>query len=69
MIVTYLRAHCCNNVARSAHVRPITKLSNQRELTQIANFGGENGGGSVEVARMDARDTFGSARSWRMFLR
>jgi hypothetical protein len=45
VIVTYRRAHCCNNVASKAHVRAMTKLRNQSELTQIADFEGEKGGG------------------------
>jgi hypothetical protein len=63
VIVRYRPAHCCSNVASRAHVRLMTKLRNQSELTQTADFGGENGGGSAGVARIAARDTFGSARS------
>ena len=63
MTVRYRRAHCCNNVASRAHVRLIAKLRNHKELTQIAYFGGEKGGGLAGVARIDERDTFGSARS------
>jgi hypothetical protein len=59
----YRRAHCCNNVASRAHVRLMTKLRNQSELAQTADFGGEKGGSLAGVARIDARDTFGSARS------
>jgi hypothetical protein len=59
----YRRAHCCNNVASRALVRLIAKLRNQSELTQTADFGGVNGGGLAGVARIDARDMFGSARS------
>jgi hypothetical protein len=59
----YRRAHCCNNVASRAHVRPITKLRNHSELTQTADFGGEKGGGLAGMARIDALDRFGSARS------
>jgi hypothetical protein len=61
--VRYRRAHCCNNVAKSAPVRLMTKLRNHNELTQIAYLGGENGGGVAGVERVDARDMFGSARS------
>ena len=39
----YRRAHCWSNVAKSAHVRLMTKLRNQRELTHTAEVGGENG--------------------------
>jgi hypothetical protein len=39
----YRRAHCCSDVARRAHVRLITKLRNQSELTQTAWLGGEKG--------------------------
>ena len=63
MIVRYRRAHCCNIVASRAHVRLIAKLRNQSELTQIAYFGGEKGGGLAGMARIDERDTLGSARS------
>jgi hypothetical protein len=52
--VRYRRAHCCNNVAKSAHVRLMTKLRNHSELTQIAYLGGENGGGVAGVARVNA---------------
>jgi hypothetical protein len=39
----------------------MTKLKNQREFTQMAYLGGENGGG---LARgMDARVAFGSAKT------
>jgi hypothetical protein len=41
----------------------MTKLNSQSEFTQIADFGGEKGGGLAGEARMDARDMFGSARS------
>ena len=63
-MVTYRRAHCCSNVASRAHVRLITKLSDQSELTKTADFGAEKGGGCAGVARIDVRDTFGLARSW-----
>ena len=39
------------------------KLKNQSELTHIAYFGGEKGGGLAGAAKMDARDTLGSANS------
>ena len=61
--MTYLRAHCCNSVASSAHVRLMAKLENQNELTQIAYVGGEKGGGLTGQARIDARDMLGSAIS------
>ena len=58
----YLRAHCCNDVAKRAQVRLVTKLKNQSEFTQTALFGGENGGG---VGGIGVRGTvpFGSART------
>jgi hypothetical protein len=43
----YRRAHCCSNVASRAQVILITKLRNQSALTQMAKFGGVNGGGEV----------------------
>ena len=54
----YRRAHCCSNVARRAHVRLITRLKNQSELTQTAWFGGENGGGE-EGRELELLDPFG----------
>jgi hypothetical protein len=61
----YRRAHFWSNVAKSAQVRLMTKLRNQRELTQTAYLGGVNGmdgSGSMEGMRMWV--PFESARSW-----
>jgi hypothetical protein len=44
----------------------MTKLKNQSELTQITYFGGENGGGLVELARIASPDMLGSARSGKI---
>ena len=62
-MLTYRRAHCCNNVASSAHVRLIDKLKNQSELTQMEYCGGEKGGGLAAVEGIGARDAFDSPRS------
>lgn len=59
----YRRVHCCNQVASSAHIRLRHKLKNQSELIKIADREGEKGGGSAGEARIDVRDTLGSARS------
>lgn len=61
--LTYLRAHCCNNVASKALVRLMAKLENQSEFTQIAYLGGEKGGGLSTLEGSDAGNTFVSARS------
>jgi hypothetical protein len=60
----YRRAHCCNNVAKRAQVRLITRLKNQSELTQTAYFGGENGmDGSDSVVGIETKDPLASACS------
>jgi hypothetical protein len=41
----------------------MTKLKNQREFTQIAYLGGENGGGLGTGEGMDVRGASGSART------
>jgi hypothetical protein len=41
----------------------MVKLESQSAFTQIAYLGGENGGGVTTVEEMNARVTFGSARS------
>jgi hypothetical protein len=41
----------------------MTKLKNQREFTQMAYFGGENGGGLGTGEGMDERGAFGLART------
>ena len=65
MIAIYRRDHCRNNVARRPQVRPITKLKNQRELTQTAYPGGENDGGmATEGTEVGGTVVFGSARIW-----
>ena len=43
--VIYRCDPCCSTVAVAAAVRLRIKLKNQRELTQMAYRGGENGGG------------------------
>ena len=48
----YRRAHCCSNVAKRAHVRLMTKLRNQSELTHTAEVGGENVDGSESEGGM-----------------
>jgi hypothetical protein len=60
----YRRAHCCNDVAKTAQVRLITKLKNQSEFTQMVYLGGENGGGTAGMDGMDVRGSvaFGSAK-------
>jgi hypothetical protein len=45
----YRRAHCCNNVAKSAHVRLMMRLKNHRTLTQMADEDGLNLDGSERV--------------------
>ena len=60
----YKRAHCCNKIANRAHVRLMTKLKNQSELTQTADAGGENGGGSGSVVGTVICDPLELARSW-----
>jgi hypothetical protein len=40
------------NTAMRAPVRLISRLKNQSELTKIADFGGENSGGSDGVGRV-----------------
>ena len=42
VILMYRRAHFCMNVANIAQVRLIDTLKNQSELTQMADFEGEN---------------------------
>jgi hypothetical protein len=59
----YRRVHCCIRVASKALVMLMAKLENQSRFTQTAYLGGENGGGLDSVEEIDARDTFGSARS------
>lgn len=49
----YRRAHCCNDVAKRAHVRLMTKLKDQSEFTQTAYVGGENWGGVETVEGME----------------
>jgi hypothetical protein len=58
----YRRDHCCRDVANSAHVRLMTKLKNQSEFTQMAYFGGVNGGG-LTTGEMDLCVAFESART------
>jgi hypothetical protein len=60
----YRRAHWCNDVAKRAHVRLISRLKNQSEFTQTEYLGGENGGGVATNEGMDVRGAvkFGSAR-------
>jgi len=41
----------------------MTKLKNQREFTQTAYLGGENGGRLAKVDGMGARGRFESAKS------
>ena len=41
VILMYRRAHLCINVANIAQVRLITRLKNQSEFTQMADFEGE----------------------------
>ena len=61
----YLRAHCCSNVARRAHVRLIAKLRNQSELTQMACFDGEKvEDGLDSIEGMEMCDRLASASSW-----
>jgi hypothetical protein len=62
-MIMYRRVHCCIRVASKALVRLMAKLEIQSAFTQIANLGGENGGGETTAEEMDSRDTFGSARS------
>ena len=45
----YRRAHCCNKVAKSAHVRLIMRLRNHSTLTQMADKDGLNWDGSESV--------------------
>jgi hypothetical protein len=61
----YRRVHCCNDVAKRAHVRLITKLKNQSVFTQMAYLGGVNGGGIAITEGIDVGDTvtFGLART------
>lgn len=60
----YRRAHCCSDVAKRPHVRPVIKLKNQRELTQTTYPDGENGGGRTPLESTDVRGvvSFESAR-------
>lgn len=60
----YKRAHCCNKIANRAHVILITKLKNQRVLTQTADGDGENAGGTGNVVGMVSCEPFELARSW-----
>jgi len=50
----YRRVHCCSNIASRAQERVITKLKNQSELTQMADFGGEKVKGLDWVGRVGA---------------
>jgi hypothetical protein len=61
----YRRAHWRSIIAKSAHVRLITKLKNHSEFTQMAYLGGENGGGVAMAEAIDVGGTvtFGSART------
>ena len=45
----YRRAHCCNKVAKSAHVRLMMRLRNHSTLTQMADEDGLNLDGSERV--------------------
>jgi len=56
--VIYRCDPCCSTVAVAAAVRLRIKLKNQRELTQMAYRGGENGGGSAKEGGIDV-DAFG----------
>ena len=60
----YKRAHCCNKIANRAHVILMTRLKNQSELTQTADAGGENAGGSGRVVGRMICDPLELARSW-----
>lgn len=60
----YKRAHCCSKIANRAHVILMTKLKNQRVLTQMADRGGENAGGTGSVVGMVNCEPFELARSW-----
>ena len=51
-------------MANKAHVILITKLKNQRVLTQTADGGGENAGGTGNVVGMVSCEPFELARSW-----
>ena len=55
----YRRAHFWSNVAKSPHVRLMTKLRNQSELTHTAEVGGENG--------MDGLGSVGGIMTWEPF--
>jgi hypothetical protein len=61
-----MRDHCCNDIAKSAYVRLITRLKNQSEFTQMAYLGGENGARvgmeRVEGVGVGGRAAFGLAR-------
>jgi hypothetical protein len=61
--VRYRRTYCCNITTSRPHIRLVAKLRNQSVSTQIAYFRGEKGGGLAGGARIDARDTLGSASS------
>jgi hypothetical protein len=61
--VIYLRPHCCINMANMALIRLLTRLKNQKELTQMEYLGGENGGGLEIGEGMGVRDAFGSTRT------
>ncbi len=45
----YRLAHCCSNVAKSAQVRLIMRLMNQRTLTKMAEEDGANLDGSERL--------------------
>ena len=55
----YRRAHCWSNVAKSAHVRLMSRLRNQSELTHTAEAGGENG--------VDGLGSVGGIMTWEPF--
>jgi hypothetical protein len=57
------------NVANVAQVRLITRLKNQSEFTQIADFGGENVEESGTRDGVGSHDSFWEARNRQMFLR
>ena len=69
VILMYRRAHLCMNVANIAQVRLIDTLKNQSELTQMADFEGENVEESVTREGGGSHGSFWWERSRQMFLR
>jgi hypothetical protein len=62
--LVYRRDHWCNDVAKRAHVRLITRLKNHNEFTQMADLGGENGSGDgIGGMDMGGKVMFRSARA------